>query len=58
MTTVAKFRKNTKTAQISKVLNQKGQVRFVAMSEGKLLINKMFVRMYSAKDIVTQYLHA
>ena len=57
MTTTGKFRNGNKTAQVVRV-EKNGKVRYLAMSGDKLLINKAFVRMYSAKSIVSQYLHA
>tara|TARA_R110000824_G_scaffold85121_4_gene211832 strand:+ start:2215 stop:2388 length:174 start_codon:yes stop_codon:yes gene_type:complete len=57
MTTVGKFSNGNKKAQITRV-EKNGKVRFLAMTDGKLLINKAFVRMYSAKNIVSQYLHS
>ena len=57
MKLVGKFSKGEKKAQIFRVEKQ-GKIKFLAMTEGKLLINKAFVRMYSAKNIVSQYLHA
>lgn len=59
MTIIGKFSNGKRTAKVARVLNKKGKVRFVALnSDNKLLINKLFVRMYDAEDIVTQYLHA
>lgn len=57
MTTVGRFANNSKKAQILRV-TKNGNIRFLAMSNGQLLINKAFVRMYSARSIVSQYLHA
>ena len=57
MILVGKFSKGEKKAQIFRV-EKEGKIRFIAMTEGKLLINKVFVRMYSAKNIVSQFLHA
>tara|TARA_R110000796_G_scaffold60558_2_gene140093 strand:- start:22 stop:195 length:174 start_codon:yes stop_codon:yes gene_type:complete len=57
MILVGKFSKGEKKAQIFRV-EKEGKIRFIAMTEGKLLINKVFVRMYSAKNIVSQFLHS
>jgi len=58
MRIVAKSRNGNKTAQIARVITESGKVRFLAMTDGKLLINQYFVRKYSAARIVTQYLHS
>lgn len=55
MTIVGKFRSGNKTAQVLRV-EKNGKVRFLAVSGKTILINKAFVRMYSAKSIVSQYL--
>ena len=60
MEIVEKFRNNKKTAQISRVLNSKGQVRFLALTNDgtQLLTNKTFLRKYAARSITKQYLNS
>lgn len=55
MIIVGKFSKGTKTAQIARVVNKKGQTRFIAIDGEQLLSNQAFARMYNAKNIINQY---
>ena len=57
---VAKFSRKDKAAQIGKVLNKKGQSRFVALTENGtiLLCNSVFNKKYSAVSIARQYLNS
>ena len=57
-TTVGKFSNKGKKAQILRVKNKKGQSRYLAVSGKQLLSNKVFVRKYSANNVVRKYLHS
>ena len=57
MRIVGKFSKGNKKAQIVRV-EKNGKIRFLAITGKTLLTNTAFVRMYSANNIVRQYLNS
>ena len=57
MKIVGKFSKGNKKAQIVRV-EKNGKIRFLAITGKTLLTNTAFVRMYSANNIVRQYLNS